>query len=493
MLARAYREYQLVMPRPGWVELRPEHVWHAVVQGIREVAAKVRHDPLRTLTVASLGEACMPVATDGTALGNSILSLDNRARSQWEYFTRQISPETLYDLTGLTPLPHYTLFKLMWWRDNEPALYDRTWKFLCYADYIGFKLGQRPTMDHTLATRTLAFEVRATRWSLAILGAAGLDASKLPDTAPPGTIIGELPNSLAADLDLPPGVKVVLGGLDQACAALGAGVLRPRDALLSLGTAGVLGLIPEGATRQMRECGILTMPHVVSGTLFTLGGTLGGGSVLRWYRDQLGAAERAVAASTGQDVYDVILASAEERPTRVLALPHLAGSRFAFSDPTATGVIIGLTLDTTRGALIRALLEGVAYEFAIMRERFQNAGLSVAAARAVGGGSSSNQWMQIIADGMQIPVHAMRTADAAALGAALLGATALGEFDSLFEAAARVVQVRKTFEPAPAWASYHAARLALYLQVYDGLKDVYSHLPQAAVIGFGERSTDHDS
>lgn len=473
ILARAYQEYPLIIPSPGWAELDAENIWQSVKSCIVEVAKHINDDPPISVAVSTLGEATIPISPDGSALSNGIVSFDTRSISQYKQFIECANADEIYAITGLNTLPHYSLFKWMWWIENRPALYQNAWKLLCFGDFIGFKLGIKPTIDYSMATRTLAFDVRQTSWSSKILNIANVDVEKLPEIAPSGTIMGELPDAVARNLELPLGTKLVLGGLDQACAALGAGVIQSGATLLSIGTVGVIGPVFHAATPQMCQNGILSMPHVIPGEMITFGATVGGGSILRWYRDILGYEEREISINTGRDIYDVLLEQIDDKPTHLIMLPHLSGSRFAFDNPNAKGVLIGLTFSTSKADLIRAILEGVSYELAIIRERFENVGLSISSLRAVGGGSRSDIWMQIIADSLQLPIYAMQIYDAAPLGVALLSATALGNYKSIDDATEQAVIVRRTFSPRPGWSSYHNNHLATYRNVYKQLESLY--------------------
>jgi xylulokinase len=269
---------------------------------------------------------------------------------------------------------------------------------------------------------------------------------------------------------------VVSGGLDQACAALAAGVIDPGVGLLSLGTTGVIGAAMSALTPAMLRAGMLAMPHVAGGRLITLGGVAAGGSLLRWYRDELGFGERDEAARTGRDVYDVITSQVHDRPTGVLVLPHFSGSRFAFSDPDARGLVLGLTFGTTRADLVRGFMEGVAYELAVIRDRFEAVGLPIKSLRAAGGGSRSDSWMQIVADALGLAVHALARFDASAAGAALLAMAGIGAVSSSAELPATMRATRRTFEARQSWAAYHAQRLENYRKVYSALRDVYRGL-----------------
>jgi xylulokinase len=473
--ARAHREYPLVVPRPGWAELDADAVWHAAADCIREASDQVRADPPRALAVATLGEAVVPVDARGAPLGHAVVSFDGRAAAEAAAFVENVGAETIYAITGLRPLPHYSVAKLMWWRRHAPALYRAAWKFLWFGDLVAVRLGLEPVVDHSMAARSLLFEPRRGRWSARLLAAAGVDAEKLPTPAPAGSTCGVLASRTCGDLGLAPGARLVVGGLDQACAAIGAQLRAAGDVMLSLGTTAVLGAsvpapVPDGTRRA-----IPTMPHVLASQEIALGGVAAGGAMLRWFRDQLGAEEAATARRAGRDVYEVIVAQAADRATNVMMTPHLGGSRLAFDDPGATGVVAGLSFATTRADLVRALLDGVAYELAVVRDRFARAGLPTRVLHAVGGGSRSDAWMQIMADALDAPVRALPVADAAALGAALLCLRA----DAGEPAGARngvAAGPRRVFEPRAAWRAYHADRLRAFADLHAALGGVYPRL-----------------
>jgi xylulokinase len=335
-------------------------------------------------------------------------------------------------------------------------------------------------MDHSIATRTLAFDIHRLRWSEHILEVAEIEASKLPETAPSGTIVGEISQKISKHLNLPVEPLLILGGLDQACAAFGAGVIHSGDTLLSLGTVAAIGPVFSSPTLQMREDKILSMPHVVPNKKITFGANIGGGSVLRWYRDQFGYEEREEAQRSNRNVYEVIIDQIPDTPINLLVLPHFSGSRFAFNDPHSEAVISGLTFNSTRHELIQALLEGIAYELVIIRDRFINAGLPISSLNAVGGGSQSDKWLQIIADSMQTPIKAMKISEAGTLGAALLSASALLESQSLIEKVREIVKVRRILEPRTKWAPYHIERVAEYKELYQRMKGLGGNAPSTS-------------
>lgn len=423
--ATAYREYPLATPRPGWAELDPDGVWEAVCAAIREVTAAVAEPP-RALAFATLGEAVTPIDASGAALAPTIVSFDGRARECYEHLLGAFGPERLAAVCGLEPQPHYSIAKWRWIAQEMPETYRRTVTLACFGDLCAVRLGLPPVIDHTMATRTLAFDAAGGSWSPEVLDAAGLDVGKLPAPAPTGTVVGAVAARQARELGLADGAVLVTGGLDQVCAAYGAGIGAEDDgsAMLSLGTVAVLAAVLRAD--ESGRTSVPTVPYLAPGERLAIAGTPAGGAVLRWYRDRFGTAEAAAVAGSEDEFYERIVAGAADVETDLIALPHFAGSRTAFADPQATAALVGLTFATERRHIVRALLEGVALETAVMAERLAEAGAAVTSLRAVGGGSRAAVWMQIFADVLGIPVDSTASAEAAAVGAALIAGGATG-------------------------------------------------------------------
>ena len=509
LLATAYREYPLLTPRPGWAELDPDVVWEATRSAVREVTSAGVAPP-QAMAVSCLGEAVTPIDGQGRPLGPSIVSFDRRAAACHDRLVERVGRDRFERVTGLAPMPHYTAAKWSWLATEAPDVYRAAAKLVCYGDLVAARLGLEPVIDHTMAARTLAFDRSSRSWDPGILVAAGVEEAKLPTPAPSGTVIGAIPRKHTLDLGLAPGAALVAGGLDQACAAHavgvgsagvgsagvggagvggagvggagvggagvggagvggagvgGAGVGGAGSALLSLGTVAVLAMVL--AEGRPRPIAVPTGPHVVEGRSLAVAGAPAGGAVLRWYRDVLGAADAERAAAAGADFYDTIVSSAAEVETEAIVVPHFAGSRAAFADPDSLGVMTGLTFATDRRQLVRALLEGVALETAVMADRLAAAVDPVASLRAVGGGSKSAPWMQIFADVLRVPVESAASSYAAAVGAALIAGSAVGIVD---DEATMLMATR--FEPDEARAESYQAKLVLYRRLYETMAAV---------------------
>ena len=470
-LATAYREYPLSVPRPGWAELDPDEVWEAVCATIREVTA-VAPEPPRALAVATLGEAVTPIDAAGAALAPTMVSFDARGRGCHERLVAALGPARLRDLCGLAPQPHYSVAKWCWIAEEMPEVYRRAATLACFGELVAVRLGLPPVIDHTMAARTLAFDVGAGCWSSEILAAAGIDAAKLPTPAPSGTVIGTVASGQGRDLGLAGGAVLVAGGLDQVCAAYGVGIGAEPDgtAMLSLGTVVVLAAVL-GADRAATDA-VPTVPYMVPEARLAIAGSPAGGAVLRWYRDRFGAAEAAGTETVGPDVggafFDRIVSAAADVETDIIALPHFAGSRTAFADSQATAALVGMTFATERRHVVRALLEGVALEAAVMAERLAEAGGSVVTWRATGGGSRSRPWMQIFADVLERPVESTASADAAAVGAARIAGAATGAGGGNLPGLAVVARC----EPEESRSRRYRSKLERYRGLYHALAEL---------------------
>jgi xylulokinase len=207
-----------------------------------------------------------------------------------------------------------------------------------------------------------------------------------------------------------------------------------------------------------------------------LGYSSTGGALLRWFRDTFASAERQQAAQTGEDVYDLILAQAEPGPSPVLILPHFVGSGTPWMDPRSRGAILGLDLRTTRGQIVRAIVESVTYETKLSVDAMEAAGIAVRELRACGGGARSALWLQTKADIFQRPVAAMDVSEAPCLGVALLAGVALGTFPNLQAAVAAMVRVKHVYHPDPARSQQYAARAGTFAKIYPVLAELNHEL-----------------
>lgn len=478
MLAQAYQECPLYQPRPGWMELDPKEVWNAVTGVLRQVTKTIPADPVQALSISTHGESVVPLDAQGRPLYRFITAIDTRAGEQTAWWGEQLGRERLFRITGMPLHPMYTVNKLMWLRQHEPDIFAAAHRFLCMQDFIFHQLGLPPVMDYTLAARTMAFDVTRLAWSEEILGLAELDEERLSGVLPSGTVVGEVAAPVAEELGLAPGAVGVTGGHDQPSGALGCGVIAEGIAMDSTGTVECVAVTsPELVLKtELLESNLPSAPHTVPGMYLVLGYSSTGGALLRWYRDNFAGLEQREADQTGQDIYDLILDQAIEGPSPVLILPHFVGSGTPWMDPASKGAILGLDLSTNSGQIIKGILDSVTYETKLSLDVMETAGIALRELRAVGGGAKSSRWLQTKADIFGKPVMAMDVSEAACLGAAILAGVATEVFGSIDEGVARMVRVKRSYEPDMVRHERYMEKARVFARVYPTLVELNHQL-----------------
>jgi len=455
--------------------LDAHQVTEAIKAVIREVAAETKSGPIRALSVSSQGEAAVPLSSDGEILYNRPISFDTRTTEIAEWWRTQLSLEEIFEITGMPLHPMHTISKMMWMREHEPDMFVRVWKFLCYEEYVFYLLGVPPITDYSLAARQMAFDVREKRWSGRMLEIAGLEERLFPDVAPSGTALGTVSDRAAEKLGLPKGVVAVTGGHDQLCNALGSGVIEKGMAAYGVGTVECITptfeRCPEDIEGMLRN-NFTCYPHVVPGLQVTLAFNFTGGCLLKWYRDTFGEMEKREAERRGVDPYEIILSDVPESPARVMILPHFTMTGTPYFDTHAKGVLLGLTLESTKADIVKAILEGVTFEMKLNVELLEQAGISIRSMRITGGGAKSSTWVQLKADVMGKPIASLHVSEGTSAGTAILAGLAIGEFSSVEEAVAQWVKVKEVFEPDREKHALYQERFEIYKEIYPAVREI---------------------
>jgi len=447
VLARAEGAYPLSTPRPGWAEQEPEDWWRASERALAAL-------DVEPAGIGLSGQMHGLVALDSAdrVLRPAMLWNDQRTAAECAEIEERVGFDRLVALTGNRALTGFTAPKLLWLRRHEPDVYGRIAHVLLPKDYVRLRLtGERAT-DVADASGTLLFDVAARRWSDEVLDALEVPVSWLPTALESPAVSGKT-------LD---GVPVAAGAGDQAAGALGVGVAGADGISVVLGTSGVVfaGLPAFRADPQGR---VHAFCHAVPGRWHAMGVMLSAAGSLRWLRDALGG------------TYEELLAAAEEWPAGTEGLvfaPYLAGERTPHADPDARAAFTGLSLRHDRGALVRAVLEGVAFGLRDSLDLLAELGLSARAGRISGGGARSDLWTKIVASALGLPLERTATDEGAAFGAALLGGVAAGVFASAEEAVAACVRVRETIDPDAGWQQEYAAARGRFRRLYPALRQI---------------------
>jgi len=435
VVARAERGYPLSTPRPGWSEQDPEDWWRAA----QDALAALGVEPA---AVGLSGQMHGLVALDGQdrVLRPAILWNDQRTAAECAEIEERLGLERLIELTGNRALTGFTAPKLLWLRRHEPETFARIRRVLLPKDYVRLRLTGEHAIDAADASGTLLFDVAARRWSGEVL-----DALQLPDEwLPPVHESTE-----------------IAGAGDQAAGALGSGIVRPGTLSVVLGTSGVVfAVLP--SYQADPEARVHVFCHAVPGTWHAMGVMLSAAGALAWLHG-------AVAGG-----YDELLAEAETwapGADGLLFAPYLSGERTPHADPDARAAFTGLELRHDRGALTRAVLEGVAYGLRDSLELLRDLGVDAEVGRISGGGARSPLWTRIVASVLGVPLERTAAAEeGAAFGAALLAGVVSGAFADAAEAVSACVHVTDRVEPDPEWQDRYAAGYERFRLLYPALR-----------------------
>jgi xylulokinase len=436
VVGRAEETYELSTPRPGWVEQDPED-W---VRASRAALDRLGVGADR-IGLSGQMHGLVVLDADRAVLRPAILWNDQRTGAECAEIEERIGLERLIALTGNRALPGFTAPKLVWLRRHEPEVFGRITHVLLPKDYVRLRLVGELATDAADASGTLLFDVARRRWSDEVLTALELPAEWLPPVA-------ESPE--------------IAGAGDQAAGAVGVGVHSPGPVSVVLGTSGVVFAPLEGFAADPRGAAHVFC-HALPGRWHAMGVMLAAAGSLSWFRNEL-------APGTAYGRLDAEAAAWKPGAEGLLFAPYLAGERTPHADPAARGAFVGLSLRHERGALARAVLEGVAYGLRDCLEVVSRLGCIADVGRVSGGGARSELWLRIVASVLGLPLQRTAVEEGAAYGAALLGGVAAGVYRDVPEAVDSCVRVRDEVEPDPEWERVYHDGYERFRAVYPALR-----------------------
>jgi len=460
----------MLMERPLWAEQRPQNWWDAAVSAIRGVlaAAGAKGSDVRGIGLSGQMHGLTLLDESNRVIRPALIWCDQRSQPQVDAINRTVGRETVLRCIANPVLTGFTLPKLLWVRDNEPALYERVRKVLLPKDFIRFQLTGDYATDVSDASGTALFDVVNRRWSWELVDALGIPRSFLPSSHESHEVTGRI-SPAAADLTgLAAGTPVVAGGGDQAASAVGNGIVEPGIVSCTLGTSGVVFAHME-QPKYDPAGRVHTFCHAVAGAWHVMGVTQGAGLSLQWFRNQLAP------GSTYPQLTDEA-SSAPPGSQDLFWLPYLMGERTPHLDATARGGWIGLTAKHTRADLIRALLEGVSYSQKDCLDIIEDLGVPLTSVRASGGGANSMFWRQMLADVFGKRVVTLETQEGSAYGAALLALVGAGVYSSVPECCREVIHEIDSLDSQPDQVAIYARGHRIYQSLYPALKPFYASL-----------------
>jgi len=471
VLASHVVEHDLSLPRPGWAEQDADAVWwNGFVEICRALTSdKFTGEDIGAVAVSAIGPCMLPVDANGRPLRPGVLyGIDTRASAEIEWLNNHFGQEPMFDLGGMALTSQAVGPKILWLRNTEPEIYERTHKILTASSYLVYRLTGEYVIDrHTGAHFNPLVDIERLEWDTRFAEPI-IDPAMLPELRWATDIVGQVSSSAAEDTGLAVGTPVTAGTVDAAAEALSVGVVEPGDLMVMYGTTMFFILVTD---RPIPDERVWSTGYVLPGTYDIAGGMSTTGALTRWFLDEFGAAERLAEADGGPNPYAALAELAEKISAGsdgLVCLPYFAGERTPINDPDARGVFAGLTLSHTRGHLYRAILEGTAHGVRHNLETLREMGAPPKRIVAVGGGANNRLWLQIVSDVSGVEQIVPERTVGASYGDAFIAGLASGIVPDLSALSCDWVKVAEVIEPR---ATEHE-RYDEYYRVY---RDLYEH------------------
>ena len=435
-LASVFESYDTLYPGPGMHEQRPTDWWNAVIRSTRFLLEQVKeqgisYQDIGSLAISGHSLGCVPLDADGHLLRESTpIWSDSRAGNEAAEFFCHTDPETWYLRTGNGfPAAHYTLFKILWYKNNEPEVFRRMATVLGTKDYINYRLTGIQATDYSYASGCGGYDLTGRNYDDEFISLAGLPSSLFPKLVPSTEILGPLTVQAAEELGLAPSLLVAAGGVDNSCMALGAGCFAAGRSYASLGSSSWVAVSDSKPLLDTRTKPYV-FTHVVPGMFASALAIFSSGTTFRWLRDQFCRDLIDQAVTENRNVYELMIGEAQDSPPGARGLlhnPSLGGGSSLDPSPAIRGAFLGLDLAHTRSDVIRSVMEGIALNLRLVLDEFRSLSHIRSEMVAVGGSAKSGVWQQIYADALKMTIQTTNIGqDAAALGAAALAAVGTG-------------------------------------------------------------------
>jgi len=478
LLADAYEELELRYPRPGWVEQEPDDFYESAVNTIRASVKRSKVDPREVKAIAfdSQMAGTMGIDKDWKPVTHYDSWLDSRCKKYVDLI-RQEYEDLIIERVGTPPsISHGP--KILWWKNERPAIFEKIHKFVMPNCYVAGRMaslkGEDAFIDYTFLHFTGFYDAKKTAWSEELCQLFDISVDRFPTIVEPWRIVGEVSAKSAGDCGLVPGIPLVAGSGDQAAGSLGAGIVEPGMVFDSAGTASVFACCVDRYKPDKKFKTIIYPKSVIPGLWLPLSYIGGGGLCLRWFRDELAQLEKKMADGRGISVYELL----DDQASRVapgsedlVFIPHFGGRTYP-SSPDMRGVWFGLNWKHKKSHLYRSILESIAYEYRfymdVLRDLLPD--LRLKEARVIGGGAKSDLWNQIKSDVLQIPYVRLNREEFGALGLAITAGYGVGVYKNMAETAKNFTRPVAVIKPRSELGSVYKRYAELYLKLMQDLE-----------------------
>lgn len=464
------KNYPIFFPKPLWSEQHPEDWWNQSIEGLKELLAAIDKTKVRAISFSGQMHGLVVLDEYDQVIRPAILWNDQRTEKECSYLNDEIGREKIAAWTGNMALAGFTAPKILWLRENEAENYKKIDKIMLPKDYLVYRMTGHFVTDMSDASGTLILDVKNRRWSDEMCEILGIRKNQLPELHESFEAIGSIREEIAESLGLDSSVKIVIGGGDQAVAAIGGGIVGLSSCSVSLGTSGVVFANTE--QYLMDKDNRLHSFCNANGKYHVMGVTLSAAASLKWWVENVNN------TSDYDGLLDEIAESQIEE--NIYFLPYLMGERTPHNDSNARGTFIGMDMSTNRCSMTRAVLEGVGFSLRDSFEIMKDMGMRINEVTINGGGAKNSLWCQMIADILNVKVIKVNSDDGPAYGAAILASVGDGLFDNLDEACEKFIDVTESFQPNESIVEIYNRKYSIYRSLYPELKNVFKRLNQVS-------------
>lgn len=486
VLGFAFEEYPFIHEKPGWSEHDPVLYWEIAIRLIKQVIAQAHVDPkeIRGIACSSALPSLVMVDREHNPIHRAYNLMDRRATEQVAWLKENIGEDRIFQISANRLEDHPTLVNLMWERNNRPESYKRIYKALTIDGFITLRLTGKAVLSYSAAGfYGVAYNVRESRFEKPLLQEIGLDPDMMPDLFRCEEIVGEVTQKAADETGLAVGIPVAAGQVDCNAGWVGAGAIEEGDVQSNLGTVGNFGVIHKNPSFLVSSVGraMINVAYTVDSedTYITIPSTTTGGQSIRYLRDSFSQAEIETERILGVDAYELLNLQARKVPVGsegLIILPFLMGERTPIWDVYARGVIFGLSLHHTKGHLVRAMMEAVAYALYDSYRLIKESGLKINYPLVLNeGGAKSTLWRRIITDVFNVPTVLVKRRTGAPFGDAILAGVATGVLED-FSVAKQWAEYIEPMEPDEDNHERYMEYFALYKKLYEHVKADFREL-----------------
>lgn len=462
VLKTVSKEYGLSFPHPGWSEQNPLDWYEQSIEGIKELTDGYPKDAIKGIGIGGQMHGLVVLDKDDQVIRPAILWNDGRTQAETDYLNQEIGKSNLSKYTGNIAFAGFTAPKILWMQKNEPELFAKVCKMMLPKDYLAYRFTGSFSTDYSDASGMLLLDVEHKCWSKEMLSICNITEEMLPTLHESYEVIGSVTEEVKAALGFTGDIKVVAGAGDNAAAAVGTGTVGQNQCNISLGTSGTI-FITNDSFKVDQFNALHSFAHA-DGNYHLMGCMLSAASCNKWWMDGIlkdtdYAGEQANIQKLGEN--------------NVYFLPYLMGERSPHNDPSARAMFLGMSMDTSRADMTQAVLEGVAFGLRDSLEVARSLGIKLETTNICGGGAKSPLWKKIVANVMGITVRVVENDEGPALGGAILAAVGCGEFESVEQAASKIVRFKEQVEPEAELVAKYEEKYQYFKKLYPTVKELF--------------------